>query len=146
MACLASVLRRGGRVAVTCYEAKPWTRLNAQYLVRPYTTRLRPDQLLAGLGGAMKILFPISDVLFRLPIIGRAFRFALPVANYVDERALSRQQRYRWALMDTFDMLSPAHDTPQTFDAVAAALHAGGIAELQRQTNPGLNVVGVKAL
>ena len=54
----------------------------------------------------MPVLFPITELLFRVPRLGRWFQFAIPVANYVHERQLSMAQRYRWAILDTFDMLA----------------------------------------
>lgn len=144
MRLLPQLARRGGEVAMTAYERKPWTWLNAKYLVRPLTRRMPKERLLKQIRDAMPILFPITDVLFRLPLIGRLFEFTIPVANYVRETRLSRAQRYDWAVLDTFDMLSPYYDQPQTWLDAEAALSAGGATELRRLNNPGLNVVGRK--
>ncbi|HLL73742.1 MAG TPA: methyltransferase domain-containing protein [Pyrinomonadaceae bacterium] len=141
---LPVLLREGGRIAVTIYERKPWTKLNAKYLVRPLTKRLGKERLLRGIRGAMPVLFPLTDVLFRLPVVGRVFVFSIPVANYVGEKSLSRRQRYDWAVLDTFDMLSPQYDQPQTQDEVQAALAEAGVVDIERLPNPGVNVVGRK--
>jgi hypothetical protein len=90
------------------------------------------------------VLFPLTNVLFRLPVAGRIFMFMIPVANYTGERALSRDQRYDWAILDTFDMLSPQYDQPQRQQDVESALSAEGIVDLKRLSNPGLNIVGRK--
>lgn len=142
---LPSVLRAGGRIAVTVYERKPWTPLNAKYLVRPLTKRLSKQSLLSSIKAAMPVLFPLTDLLFRLPKVGRLFNFAIPVANYVDERRLSRKQRYDWAVLDTFDMLSPQYDRPQSEREVESALASAGVEELRRLPNPGVNIVGVRS-
>jgi len=39
---------------------------------------------------------------------------------------LSRPQRREWALLDTFDMLSPEHDHPQRIADVAAMFERYG--------------------
>ena len=141
---LPRVLRAGGRIAVTIYERKGWTLLNMKYLVRPITKRMNKETLLATIKRAMPVLFPLTSVMFRVPLLGRLFNFAIPVANYTNERALTTQQRYDWAVLDTFDMLSPQYDQPQTYEEAEGALSAAGIVDLRRLPNIGLNLVGVK--
>jgi hypothetical protein len=92
----------------------------------------------------MPVLFPLTEVLFRLPLVGRVFSFIIPVANYVNEPDLSLRQRYRWAVLDTFDMLSPAFDFPQTETDVRSALGSAGVGEISRRTDTGLNLIGIK--
>ncbi len=144
MRTLPRVLRPGGLIAITAYERKRWTMLYAKYLLRTLTKRVDKQKLLAGIQGAMPVMFPLTNVLFRLPLAGRLFQFAIPVANYVHERSLTRQQRYDWAILDTFDMLSPQYDQPRTQQEIEEALAAGGVGELKRLPNSGVNIVGVK--
>ncbi len=92
----------------------------------------------------MPLLFPLTNVLFRIPKVGRVFRFCIPVANYVEKRDLTWRQRYQWAVLDTFDMLSPAYDRPMTEPEVVAGLASAGIGGLKRRDNRGINVVGEK--
>ena len=110
---LAGVLRPGGRVAITAYERRRFTMLYSKYWMRPLTRRLRPERLLALIKVMMPPAFVLSEVLFRIPVLGRGFQFILPVANYVHDPAMSMRQRYQWAILDTFDMLAPAFDIPQ---------------------------------
>jgi hypothetical protein len=91
----------------------------------------------------MPVLFPITELLFRLPIVCRMFEFLMPVADYV-HMPLSFRQRYRWALMDTFDMLAPTYDEPQRFENLSRWLSEERIRRIGRLSNPGLNVVGQK--
>lgn len=142
---LPRVLRPGGRVAVTVYERKPWTKLNSKYLLRPLTKRLPSIVLLRIIQMLMPFLFPITEFAFRIPCFGRFFAFVIPVANYVDQKDLTIAQRYQWALLDTFDMFSPAYDHPQTESEVESALAAGGIADIKRLRNPGVNLVGARS-
>ncbi|HMF55937.1 MAG TPA: class I SAM-dependent methyltransferase [Pyrinomonadaceae bacterium] len=141
---LPRILKMGGRIAVTIYERKRWTLLYSKYLVRPVTKRLNKKLLLRLLKGSMPVLFPVTEVIFRLPLVGPLFMFAIPVANYVNEPALNRRQRYDWAVLDTFDMLSPQYDQPQTQPETEQALKSVGIGEIERLDNPGLNLVGRK--
>lgn len=145
MRTLPRVLCPAGRIAITAYERKRWTRFYAKYLLRPLTKHLDKRKLLAGIKVAMPVLFPLTSVLFRLPLAGRVFMFAIPIANYVHETTLTRQQRYAWAVLDTFDMLSPQFDQPRTQQEVEEALSAAGVVDLQRLPNPGVNIVGAKS-
>jgi SAM-dependent methyltransferase len=145
LAALPRVLKDGGRVAITAYERKRWTRWHGKYLLRPITRRMPRMLLLRSIQWSMPILFPLTEVLFRLPFLGRVFRFVIPVANYTRERNLTMRERYRWAILDTFDMFSPAFDQPPTEQEVVTALTGAGIANIRRLPNAGLNVVGTKA-
>jgi 2-polyprenyl-3-methyl-5-hydroxy-6-metoxy-1,4-benzoquinol methylase/uncharacterized protein YbaR (Trm112 family) len=141
---LPAVLKEGAPLAVTIYERRPLTTLAPKYLLRRVTRRMQKEQLLEIVRRAMPVLFPITDVLFRIPVLGRGFRFAIPVANWVDERELTRRQRYAWALLDTFDALSPEYDQPQTQHEVEAALSAAGMVGLERVDAAGVVIVGRK--
>jgi hypothetical protein len=77
-----------------------------------------------------------------LPVIGRAFAFVVPVANYVKLSQLRMGQRYRLALLDTFDRLAPDYDRPLTEREVRESLGSGGAGGLRRLANPGVNIVG----
>jgi SAM-dependent methyltransferase/uncharacterized protein YbaR (Trm112 family) len=141
LAALPSVLRPNGRLAVTIYEKRRFSMLYSKYWVRPFTRRMDKERLLLGIRAVMPVLFPVTEVLFRLPAVGKLFRFAVPVANYVDA-PLTAEQRYRWAVMDTFDMLAPEYDQPQDEATATAVLTRAGIAQLRRLPNAGLNLVG----
>ena len=139
---LPRVLAPRGRITVTIYERKPWTLLYAKYLVRPLTKRLNKKVLLVAIKVLMPVLFPLTEVLFRIPYAGRLMAFLIPVANYVQMPELSLRQRYEWAILDTFDMLSPQYDLPMTQEEGERALRAEGLVEIRRLDNPGLNFVG----
>lgn len=145
MRTLPRVLHPGGRIAITAYERKPWTMLYAKYLLRPLTKRVDKQTLLSSIKRAMPVLFPLTNVLFRLPLVGRLFMLAIPIANYVGEPALTPQQRYDWAILDTFDMLSPQYDQPRTQKEIEDALSSAGIINLKRLENWGLNMIGEKS-
>jgi ubiquinone/menaquinone biosynthesis C-methylase UbiE/uncharacterized protein YbaR (Trm112 family) len=141
---LPRVLKEGGPAVVVAYERKPWTLLHTKYWIRPLTRRMSKSALLRTIQWTMPVLFPITEVLFRLPLVGRLFQFAIPVANYTHERHLSLAQRYRWAILDTFDMLSPAYDQPQRAPDVISALSDAGLVDVHRRQAPGVVVAGRK--
>ena len=118
--------------------------LYSKYWVRPVTRRIKAEWLLNFIKTIMPVAFILSEVLFRIPVMKRIFQFILPVANYVDFKELSMRQRYQWAVLDTFDMLAPAYDNPQRYADVVEIMKERNIGEIQRLSNPGLNLVGTK--
>ena len=90
----------------------------------------------------MPVLFPVTEVLFRIPVLKKVFRYIIPIANYVDEPGLTLKERYQWAILDTFDMLAPMYDQPQTQAEVERALVEAEVENIQRLNNDGLNVIG----
>jgi hypothetical protein len=136
------LVRPGGRLAVTVYERRRWTMLHSKYWVRRITCHIRDGTLLRLVKAVMPVLFPITEVLYRIPFLDKFFRFTIPVANYIEKKELTLRQRYRWSLLDTFDMLAPAYDQPMTQYEAEATLRNEGITDLCRLANPGLNLVG----
>lgn len=139
---VADMVAPGGRIAVTAYERRRFTPLYSKYWLRPLTRRLTDRHLLTAIKVAMPVLFALSEVLFRIPVLGRVFQFVIPVANYVHDPAMTMRQRYQWAILDTFDMLAPAYDAPQRESDVRTQLAASGITDVVRLGNAGLNLVG----
>ncbi len=140
---IARTVKPKGKFAVTIYPRKPWTKLFAKYWLRPITKRLKKETLLTAIQSIMPVAFPLTNMLFRIPVLGKAFMFVIPVANYVDEKRLSRKQRYDWAVLDTFDMLSPHYDQPMTEEEAVNALKGTGLA-VTRNRYDGLNLIGQK--
>ncbi len=139
---IAKMVKPEGKVAVTIYERRKWyTMLFSKYWLRPITKRMKKETLLRAIQMVMPLAFPVTDLLFRLPVLGRAFMFAIPIANYVNEPQLSKKQRYDWAILDTFDMLSPFYDQPMTEAEAMGPLRDAGM-DVWRTTENGLNIVG----
>jgi SAM-dependent methyltransferase/uncharacterized protein YbaR (Trm112 family) len=142
MAKILSLLAPGGQFAFTVYARRWYTRFYSKYLLRPLTRRMPPERLLRVVEATMPVLFPATDFLFRLPMVGRVAQFMIPVANYVHKTEFSIEQRYQEAILDTFDMLSPAFDSPMTVDEVKSALIELGMHNyVFRSTRP-INVGG----
>jgi uncharacterized protein YbaR (Trm112 family) len=145
LASLAKMVKPDGKIAVTIYERKPWTYLFSKYWFRLVTKHMSGKTLLSVIRGVMPVAFPITDVLFRIPGLGRVFMFMIPVANYVNENALTRKQRHDWAILDTFDMLAPKFDQPQTEAEAENALAKNEIVGIERVPTPGLTLTGTKS-
>jgi len=115
-------VKPGGRFCLTIYGRRAWTKLSGKYLLRPITKRMPKGTLLRTIETVMPVAFPLTDMLYRVPLVGRVARFALPIANYVDREGFTREQRYREAVLDTFDALSPQYDSPLTAEETSQAL------------------------
>lgn len=139
---LAKQIKKGGDLAVTIYERNFATLFNTKYLIRPLTKKFSNQTLLNLIEKTMPVLFPVTNFLFKIPVLGRFFAFTIPVANYVNEPALTKDQRYKWAILDTFDMLSPAFDQPQTEKETVKVLTESGIVNITRLSKHSLNIVG----
>lgn len=142
---IAAMAKPGGDVAVTIYPRKFYTKLYSKYWFRPITKRMEKERLLDLIEKIMPFAFAVTNVLFRIPLLGRVFMFAIPVANYVNETALSREQRYAWAVLDTFDMLSPRYDEPMTEAEVAKVFAESSIISMESLATGGLTIIGKKA-
>lgn len=117
---LPPYLKPGGSLAVDVYR-KPhgWRRLlNTKYWVRPLTKRVRPEALYALCRTWVTVLWPLARLLARIPRFGRSLNWGLLIADYGTRYPLPGPILKEWAILDTFDMLSPAFDQPQDLDTV----------------------------
>ena len=144
---VAGMVKPEGEIALTIYQRRKWyTMLYSKYWLRPVTKRMSKQTLLKIIRRIMPVAFPVTDVLFRVPLLGRVFMFAIPVANYVHEKQLNREKRYSWAILDTFDMLSPQFDLPMKEADALKILAESGIEKISKLPNPGLNLVGKRTI
>lgn len=141
---VVETVKPGGEFSFSIYARKLWSKLNSKYLIRPLTKRMPQATLLRAIETVMPVAFPITDRVFRIPVFGRLAQFTVPIANYVDNQEFSREQRYREAVLDTFDMLSPQYDSPMTWREVDQVLKRVGVREAKYQTRVPINVVGVR--
>jgi hypothetical protein len=68
---------------------------------------------------------------------------AVPCWNYTGLLPLDPQELRAWAVLDTFDALSPRYDWPQTIEAVRSWVDDAGLADADvRYGGNGIEVVG----
>ena len=113
-ACLPPHVRAGGRICVDVYWKRIRTMLHTKYLLRPFTKRMSKQSLFRALEKHVPRMLPMSQRANRVPVVGRLLARAVPVADYTGRYPLNAQQLREWALLDTFDMLAPEYDNPQT--------------------------------
>ena len=130
-AALPAQLRPGGRLAVDVYPRMLVNALLPRYWVRPLTRRIPPEKLFLLVERALPVVYPISSALARVPKLGRKLRHLVPVSNYEGVLPLSVEQHREWSLLDTFDMLSPAHDHPRSAAQVQRWFEQAGLEEVE---------------
>jgi SAM-dependent methyltransferase len=120
---LFRMLKPGGKISIDYYlkhaAPTPWS--TPKYLWRPVTTRLKPATLFKLVSAYVPLYLPIDTLIRRLPRIGLwlCARIPIPCWNYLDQ-GLSPRQRREWAILDTFDALGAAYDSPKTLEEVRA--------------------------
>lgn len=124
-------LKRGGKLVVDVYPKLLLNILWPKYWLRPLTKRIPQKSLFIIVEALVKYLFPVSLAIGQIPLIGRKLRYVIPVANYEGIYPLSKEQLKEWAVLDTFDMLSPKYDQPQSLDALRFWFEQAGMSEIE---------------
>jgi 2-polyprenyl-3-methyl-5-hydroxy-6-metoxy-1,4-benzoquinol methylase len=125
--CLANCVRPGGELVIDVYAARLRSLLSWKYLLRPITKRMESRTLYGLIERVTPLLLPVSEFLFR--VFGRLGPRLLPIVHY-PSLGLSPEKARSWAILDTFDMYSPAHDHPQGIATVRRWFDAAGFADV----------------
>ena len=122
--------RPGGWVAADVYRRHPYVdRWSAKTLWRPLTTRLPRGTLRRVVEWYVPRWLPVDTRLARVPNAGRFLTAVVPCWNYTGLVDLDRDQLRAWAVLDTFDALSPRYDFPQTLEAVHGWVADAGLVD-----------------
>jgi SAM-dependent methyltransferase len=128
---LPDQVRPGGRLAVDVYPKLLRNVLWSKYWVRPFTKKMPEDRLLRLVRSMVRYLLPVSVFVGRIPAVGRKLRYLIPVMNYEGDYPLSREQLVEWAVLDTFDMLSPQYDHPQSAKDLRSWFRSAGMENIE---------------
>jgi SAM-dependent methyltransferase len=130
---LVKYVRPGGQLVVDVY-ARSWIALMQwKYVLRPLTKRMDKEMLYEIIARVVPVLLPIAVVLRKLtgPIGARL----VPIVEY-SNLGLPYEVNKAWAILDTFDMYSPAHDRPQTTTTVRRWYDQAGFEEVAVERGP----------
>ena len=130
-AALVEQIAPGGRIAVDLYPRLAANVLWPKDRLRPLTRRLPAERLFSLVSRMVNGLWPVSLALGPRAGRGRKLRHALPIANYEGLLPLDSRQLKEWAVLDTFDMLAPAHDHPQTVKTVTRWFEEARLADAE---------------
>lgn len=128
---LPDQLKPGGRLVVDVYRKTFWNLFMPKYWLRPITRRMSQDRLFALVNLMVRYLLPISLVVGRIPHLGRKLRYIIPVANHEPDWPLTPQQVRDWAILNTYDMLAPAYDQPQSAATLFSWFKEAGLRNIE---------------
>ena len=111
---VAKLVASHGDLCVDYYQRRWQSLLHAKYAFRPLTKRIPKEKLFSLLQILVPTMLKISQAIGLVPVIGRFLKRAIPIADYTGIYDLNARQLEEWALLDTFDMLGPEYDQPQT--------------------------------
>ncbi|MEM7548235.1 MAG: class I SAM-dependent methyltransferase [Bacteroidota bacterium] len=117
--CLAKMVKPGGEIAIDFYEQRGWyTKIHSKYIFRPITKRLDHKSLLRMIEKNANWLIRLYKFLYSFHI-GFMTRF-IPICDIRNTLPsdIEGETLKEWVILDTFDMLSPAHDHPQSISRV----------------------------
>lgn len=78
----------------------------------------------------IRFMWPIARFINRLPR-GRTINWMLLIADYRGAYELPEKILKEWAILDTFDMLSPAYDQPQRLIEVRDWFKQAGLRDVE---------------
>jgi len=116
----------GGEIVVDFYCIRGfWTKLNGKYLLRPFTRRMDQQRLLNLVRVNAGWLLKTAQAMNRIGL--HALTRFLPIPDLAALPAgLTPRDLHEWAVLDTFDMLSPEYDNPQRLRTVANMFERNG--------------------
>jgi 2-polyprenyl-3-methyl-5-hydroxy-6-metoxy-1,4-benzoquinol methylase/uncharacterized protein YbaR (Trm112 family) len=128
---LPAMLKPGGELVIDIYKKTIFsTILHTKYLARFFTRNMNPDGLYRLTQKWVDLMWPLHTLVRRIPRIGHSINWRLLVADYstwgVDGDLLKE-----WAYLDTFDMLGPRYDTPQTLSTVRKWFGETGLIDVE---------------
>ena len=120
----------GGRLAVDVYSKTRATYLKPKYAMRGITKRMNPHRLYRLVATVVPRLVPVKAWLKRVPRVGRYAHKVIPICYYGGIFSLTPEQHVEWAVLDTFDMLSPQYDKPQSYRDFHGWFRRAGLQEI----------------
>ena len=128
---LPSMLKPGGELVVDVYKKSLLgTLLQTKYFARSLTRYVAPDRLYRLTRKWVDLMWPLSNAIRKIPRVGYSINWRLLVADY-SFAGLNGEVLKEWAYLDTFDMLSPRYDSPQTATTIRKWFVAAGLTEIE---------------
>jgi SAM-dependent methyltransferase len=130
---LSKFVRRGGDLVIDVYRADFFAYLQWKYILRPFTKRMDKERLYNIVSAITPLLIPLAASLRR--IARRAGARLIPIVEY-SHLKLPAELNKEWAILDTFDMYSPAHDHPQKISTVKSWFTCAGFTDVDVRCAP----------
>lgn len=126
-------LKPNGMIASDTYakDTSHWL-LHPKYWIRPFIKKDNPKKLYEITKKYIDFMWPLARIISKIPKIGYTINWRLLVADYstvlpnADDKTLKE-----WAYLDTYDMLSPMYDEPQTLKTFRSWHEAAGLTDIE---------------
>jgi len=135
---LTQFVKTEGELVIDVYKKGFMSLLQWKYLLRPLTKRMDKNRLYKMVSSLVPLLLPL--LIFLRGTFGRVGARLLPIVEY-SNLGLPHELNKEWAILDTFDMYSPAHDHPQYFNTVKRWFDEAGFVDVIVKDGPN-GVVG----
>jgi len=129
-------LKSGGILVMDVYDKKKGIRgllkrlSITRYWIRPVTKNIPPDKLYNLCKRYIEFMWPIAKIINKIPYIGKALNWRLLIADYRGDYNLSEKMLKEWAILDTFDMLSPTYESLQYIETVQKWFSNAGMRDI----------------
>lgn len=130
---LAAMVRPGGDLVIDVYARSFKAMLSWKYILRPITRRMNQESLFRVICAIAPRLVAASRFLRR--VAGAPGARLVPILQYA-HWGLSDELNRQWAILDTFDMLSPAFDNPRSVDEVRSWFVRAGFQNVRVEYGP----------
>lgn len=117
---LPPFVKNNGNICVDYYWKRFRTLLGWKYIIRIVTRYFSEKTIFSVLKVIHPIIYPISEILARVPILGKYLSRLLPVVNYRNIYKLSDEELKEWSFLDTYDNWAPRYDQPQNVGTVTS--------------------------
>jgi len=128
---LIPLIKPGGKICVDYYEKSIKSLLHPKYILRPITKKIDKKLLFKLICLLVPSLLFLSNFFKKIPFIGNLVSRFIPVANYKNIFPLSYSQLREWAVLDTFDWLSPTYDNPQSFKSARNLMEEADLKDIE---------------
>ncbi len=121
---LVRFVKPGGSLAIDIYKKNRLGKLVSftpapptKYYIRPVTKRMNPMTLYRYIKIYIDFMWPLCMLIRKIPKIGRNINWMLLVADHTN-LSIDATVAKQWAYLNTFDMLAPHYDHPQTLNTI----------------------------
>ena len=129
---LINMVRPGGELVVDFYPINGWwTKLQAKYILRPFTKKMDHQKLYEKIGKNIDSMIRASQFFSKLRL-GKILNRFIPICDIAGTLPsnLPYHQLRELCLLDTFDMFSPTYDNPQKITTVTSWFKKYGMSDV----------------
>ena len=129
---LPPVVKDSGNLVVDYYWKRLQTVVCWKYLIRIITSRMPESKVLKLLNIVHPVLYPLSNMVSRVPFFGKMFSRMFPIVNYSNDYPQLKNELLRaWSFLDTYDNWAPKFDKPQTTKTITTWANDVGLQNVE---------------